>query len=82
MDGFELNGRRLRVSFTNTSGAALKDYAKETGQEFVFSGSTMHGPSSLRTVEGVVNALSLTEAYDILHEIKALAHTDNRKAKE
>ena len=84
LDGYELNGRKLRVSFTNTSGAALKDYAKETGQDIVFSGSSsaMHVPLSMRTVEGVVNALSLTEAYDILQEIKALAHTDNRKAKE
>ena len=81
LDQYELNGRKLRVSFTNTSGAFLKDYAKETGQDIYLSASQSM-QTFPRTIEGVVHGLSLTEAYDILNEIKSLAHTDNRKAKE
>jgi hypothetical protein len=83
------------VSFTSNS-AGLRDYARELGQDYAapflaapYASSGPTGASNMSTtvniqksIENTVASMSLTEAYDILNEVKALAHTDNRKAKE
>lgn len=84
LDGVELHGRKLRVSYSNNS--SLKDYAKDVGHDAIESTYQPFGAQPVfhtgRTVEATVASLKLHEAYDILNEIKTLAHSDNRKAKE
>lgn len=95
LDGYELNGRKLRVSYSNNSN--LKDYAKEIGQDLSenyqssahggshggsSSGGNAGGANSLRTIESIVAALKMHEAFDILSELKALALSDARALRE
>ena len=85
LDGYILNSRRLKVSFSAKSN--LKEFAREAGIEVEddYNYGTNLGPADGNTVtsiEGLVSSISLPEAYDILHEIKALAHADPRKARD
>lgn len=74
LDGNELNGRKIRVSYSNSGN--LKDMARQIGQ-------AVPGPHQpVKTVESVVGTYKLHELYDILEIMKALAMEENgEKAK-
>ena len=77
LNGYELNGRKIRVDFTNTSN--LKEVARALGHEvpevagvfipdsFESSESSSIGPS----VKDVISRLKLHDAYDLLAAMKA-----------
>lgn len=79
LDGAEINGRKMRVSFTNTSG--LKDVAKALGHDVpdpnvaigenqAETGGADVMNSGTISVKDVVRTLSPSEAYDLLAEMK------------
>ena len=85
LDGAEINGRKMRVSFTNTSG--LKDVAKALGHDVPDPTATLgESPAELGTadamssgsvsIKDVVNTLSPSEAYDLLAEMKGYIAED------
>lgn len=82
LNGYELNGRKIRVDFTNTSN--LKEVARALGHEvpevagvfipdsFESSESSSMGPS----VKDVISRLKLHDAYDLLAAMKAYIDED------
>ena len=85
LDGAEINGRKMRVSFTNTSG--LKDVAKALGHDvpdpnvaigenqMEMGGADVMGNGTI-SVKDVVRSLSPSEAYDLLAEMKGYIAED------
>ena len=69
LDGTQLNGRSLRVSYSNNSN--LREVAKSIGQDVIESEPT------LRQETQVILNLQLYEAWDILDYIKKIADEDN-----
>ena len=69
LDGTQLNGRSLRVSYSNNSN--LREVAKSIGQDVIESEPT------LRQETQVILNLQLYEAWDILDYIKKIADDDN-----
>ena len=79
LDGFELNGRKIRVSYTNTSG--LKDIAKALGHEVHEFPGEQHDISDQSnaqqvTVKSVIKGLTVYEAHDLLVAMKAYINED------
>mmetsp|Transcript_8838 Transcript_8838/g.9353 ORF Transcript_8838/g.9353 Transcript_8838/m.9353 type:complete len:250 (+) Transcript_8838:33-782(+) len=73
LDGYDLNGRKLRVSYSNNSN--LKDMARQMGQ--VVQDSYQSGNGSGKDTEEVVASLKLHEAYDILEAMKRIVDEDS-----
>ena len=69
LDGTELNGRKLRVSYSNNSN--LKELAKTIGQEVIESEPTLR-----QETQAVLN-LKLSEAWDVLEIIKYMSEDNN-----
>lgn len=78
LDGSELNGRKLRVSYSNNSN--LRDLAKQIGQDVSDGGPGGGGDQSYQRVQPevqVVNELPLSVAWDLLDFFKRLADEGN-----
>jgi cleavage stimulation factor subunit 2 len=65
LDGQEMNGRKLRVSYSNNSN--LKDIARSTGEDVKIASSK---------IANCTSHLALHEAYDILDGMKKLVDED------
>ena len=69
LDGHELNGRKLRVSYTTNSQRYLQDYARETGIAMP--------EASVRTAEyHAVSNMPLSEVWDMLDAMKKMIDED------
>ena len=69
LDGHELNGRKLRVSYTTNSQRYLQDYARETGIAMP--------EASVRTAEyHAVSNMPLSEVWDMLDAMKKMVDED------
>jgi RNA recognition motif-containing protein len=84
LNGYELNGRKIRVDFTNTSN--LKEVARALGHEvpevagaFIPDSFESSESSSMGlSVKDVISRLKLHDAYDLLAAMKA--YIDGKKA--
>jgi cleavage stimulation factor subunit 2 len=80
IDGEEMNGRKIRVSYSNNS--SLKDLARQIGQVIPENGPPRGGGEGRgQTVEKVVQSMKLHECYDALEAMAQLVQDDKSGAK-